>query len=193
MSELAVRLRDAAAGYVREGWPILPVDNPTGSRLICQRCPADEATVHDWWSDQPYGIAGRTGTVFDALELPAHIGQKVLDALAQNGPPAVIPAVVEVPLTSNWLFLVTPGSPRIFDLPSDCGVRLHGKDRWILLPPTPVLGGTVSWVGHADQRRLPHSMNAQWAALRALVSVRRQPASRSAADLSLRADQPRPA
>jgi hypothetical protein len=192
MSDLTARLRDAAAGYVREGWPILPVDSPTGSRLICRRCPADEATVDDWWSDQPYGIAGCTGTVFDALQMPTHLGERVLEALTQNGPPAAIPAVIEVPLTGTWLFLVTPGSRRIADLPGDCGVRLHGKGRWILLPPTPVLGGTVSWVGRADQRRLPHSMNAQWAALRALVSARRQPASRLAPGPALQARQ-RPA
>lgn len=172
MSDLTVRLRDAAIGYVRAGWPILPVDTPTADRLICGRSPSDEATAHDWWSDQPYGIACSTGDAFDALEVPTRLGERVLHALAQYGPPAVI----EVPLTGTWLFLVTPRSPRIPDLPHGCGVRLHGEGRRILLPPTPVVGGTVAWVGQTEERRLPHSMTAQWAALRALVGLRREPA-----------------
>jgi hypothetical protein len=169
-SELHCRLRDAAAGYVRAGWPILPVETPTGDRLICGRCPRDVATVHDWWAEEPYGIAGCAGDVFDVVEMPTWLGALVLPSLRQHGNPAV----VEVPLTGSWLFLVTPGSPRITDLPAGCGVTLHGEGRWILLPPTPVVGGSVAWVGQDGRRgRLPHSMTVQWAALKAFVAARR--------------------
>ncbi|HET8642535.1 MAG TPA: bifunctional DNA primase/polymerase [Pseudonocardiaceae bacterium] len=173
ISDLHRRLREAAVAYARVGWPILPVETPTADRLICGRCPPDATTAHDWWTDEPYGIACRTGEVFDALQMPARLGELVLPVLAQYG----APAVVEVPLTGNWLFLVTPGAPRITDLPADSGVRLRGRGWWILLPPTVVIGGTVAWVGSSGPGgRLPHSMTVQWAALRALVTMRREEA-----------------
>jgi hypothetical protein len=168
VTDLQVRLREAAVGYARAGWPILPVETPTADRLICGRSPADADDAHDWWSDQPYGIACGTGEAFDALEVPTQLAERMLPALAQHGEPAVI----EVPLTGTWLFLVTPRSPRIADLPARSGVRLHGRGRWILLPPTPVIGGNVTWIGRPTGR-LPHSMTVQWAAVRALVGARR--------------------
>jgi hypothetical protein len=170
ISDLRLRLREAAMEYTRAGWPILPVETPTADRLICGRSPRDATTVEEWWTDQAYGIACYTGEAFDALEMPTQLGERVLPMLSAHGPPAVI----EVPLTGNWLFLVTPGSPRIADLPAGSGVRLHGKGRWILLPPTPVMGGAVAWIGR-PYGRLPHSMTAQWTARRALVSARANP------------------
>ena len=167
------RLRDSAVDYARAGWPILPVETPTADRLICGRCPPDPQTAHEWWTDEPYGIACRTGEVLDAVEMPSQLGELVLPALEQHG--AV--AVVEVPLTGRWLFLVTPGAPRITDLPADSGVRLRGRGWWILLPPTVIIGGTVSWIGRSGPDcRLPHSMTVQWAALRALSCLRRRAA-----------------
>jgi hypothetical protein len=170
ISDLHLRLRKAAVDYTQAGWPILPVEMPTADRLICGRSPSDVATAEEWWTDEPYGIACYTGVTFDALEMSTQVGEQVLALLSQQGQPAVI----EVPLTGNWLFLVKPGSPRIVDLPAGSGVRLHGKGRWILLPPTPVIGGAVAWIGRPDGR-LPHSMTAQWAARRALVNARGGP------------------
>jgi Bifunctional DNA primase/polymerase, N-terminal len=170
ISELHLRLREAAIEYTQAGWPILPVETPTADRLICGRSPQDVTTAEEWWTDQAYGIACYTGEAFDALEMPAQLGERVRPMLSQHGPPAVI----EVPMTGNWLFLVTPGARRIADLPAGSGVRLNGKGRWILLPPTPVVGGTVAWIGHPNGR-LPHSMMAQWAVRRALVSARGGP------------------
>lgn len=170
ISDLHRRLREAAVEYTQAGWPILPIETPTADRLICGTSPRDTATAQEWWTDQPYGIACYTGEIFDALEMPTQLGEQVLPMLSQQDPPAV----VEVPLTGNWLFLVTPGSRRIPDLPPGSGVRLHGKGRWILLPPTPVVGGSVTWISRPNGR-LPHSMTAQWAARRALFSARRGP------------------
>jgi Bifunctional DNA primase/polymerase, N-terminal len=165
-----MRLREAAIEYTRAGWPILPVETPTADRLICGRSPHDVTMAEQWWTDETYGIACYTGEAFDALEMPTQLGEQVLAMLSQHGPPAVI----EVPLTGNWLFLVTRGSPRIADLPAGSGIRLHGKGRWILLPPTPVIGGAVTWLGGPNDR-WPHSMTAQWAARRALVNARANP------------------
>ena len=169
-SDVRLRLREAAVDYTRTGWPVLPVEIPTADRLICGRSPRDATTAEEWWSDKIYGIACYTGEVFDALEMPTQLGEQVLPMLSQHGPPAVI----EVPLTGNWMFLVTAGSPRIADLPAASGVRLHGKGRWVLLPPTPVIGGAVAWIGQ-PKGRFPHSMTAQWAARRALVNARGGP------------------
>jgi Bifunctional DNA primase/polymerase, N-terminal len=171
-SDLHTRLREAAVSYARAGWPILPVETPGADRLICGLCPEDAATADDWWSDEPYGIACYTGVIFDAVQMPKRLGKLVLPMLAQHGQPAVI----EVPITGSWLFLVPPDAPRIADLPGNSGVRLIGRGRWILLPPTPVIGGEVSWIGQSGPNsRLPHSMNVQWAAHRALVIARRRP------------------
>lgn len=169
ISDVHRRLRAAAVDYATTGWPILPVATPTADRLICGRCPPDPETAYEWWSDEePYGIACRTGEVFDVVEMPARLGELALPALSQHGHPAI----VEVPLTGTWMFLVTPGARRITDLPGDSQVRLRGRGWWILLPPTLVVGGAVAWVGLAG-RRIPHSLTVQWAALRALRGARR--------------------
>ena len=170
ISDLHLRLREAAVAYTQAGWPILPVETPAAERLICGRSPQDVATAQEWWTDQAYGIACYTGKAFDALEMPAQLGDRVRPMLSEHGHPGVI----EVPRTGNWLFLVTPGARRIPDLPAGSGVRLHGKGRWILLPPTPVAGGCVAWICRPNGG-LPHSMTAQWAARRALVIARGGP------------------
>lgn len=199
LSTPKARLVDAAVGYVRAGWPVVPTSYPTADRLICHRCPPDVDTAREWWSDQLYGIAGHTGELFDALEVPVRLGERVLGSLGGRAP-----AVIEIPLTGTWLFLVTPRSPLSRDLPPGCGVAMHGRDGWVPLPPTAVLGGEVLWVsrppflrspvlnpggrtggadgvGGLDQPgaaagngwRLPHSLVAQWAVLHALNAVRR--------------------
>jgi hypothetical protein len=168
--ELAV----AAARYSAAGWPILPVRQPAADRLVCGQSPPDPETAREWWSDQPYGIACRTGVLFDALQVPRWLGRRLLPAVEHNA------TVIEVErsLEAAWLFLVTPGSPGIPDLPRAVAVRLHGRGAWVLLPPTPTLGGSARWIVRPVELRLPHSLTMQWSVIRAVSAARHEIAAR---------------
>ena len=166
----AHELTVAAVRYCASGWPILPVCQPTADRLVCGQTPPDPDTARQWWADQPYGIACRTGVLFDALQVPPWLGRRLLPAVEHYG------TVIEVErsLEAYWLFLVTAGSPGIPDLPRAVTVRLHGTGGWILLPPTPTLGGASRWINRPPDLRLPHSLTLQWAAIRAITVARHQ-------------------
>jgi hypothetical protein len=163
----------AAVRYRRAGWPIVP-SGPDADRLVCGHSPADPETAREWWSQRPYGIACRTGELFDVLQVPPWLGLRLLATLDHH---ATV-AAVERPLEACWLFLVTPGSPGIIDLPRGVGVRLHGAGGWVPLPPTPLPGGAVRWVNRPGQLELPHSLNVQWALVRAVMAARRERAAR---------------
>ena len=160
----------AAVRYCTAGWPILPVCHPTADRLVCGQTPRDPETAREWWSDQPYGIACRTGVLFDALQVPPWLGRRLLPAVEHYA------SVIEIErsLRAVWLFLVTAGSRRIPDLPRAAAVRLYGKDEWVLLPPTPTLGGSTRWIAHPPKPQLPHSLTLQWAVVRTINKVRHE-------------------
>jgi Bifunctional DNA primase/polymerase, N-terminal len=172
---LVDRLRAAAVAYVKAGWPILPL-SLTGDRLVAGRSPLDVRMAADWWSQRPYGIGCRLGDEFDVLEVPVGLGEAVLVELRRVRPLASVPPVVEVPGQDCWLFLVTPGFKQIPELPARGPIHLHsGEGRWIVLPPTPLTGGPVSWIGAEgtdaavpNPTGLPHSLTVQWAASHAL-------------------------
>lgn len=171
---IASQLKAAAVRLHRAGWPVLPAAHPAADRLVSGRCPPDEQTAADWWSDQPYGIACRTGELFDALQVPSWLGARLLPSVEHYA------TVVEVTraLESVWLFLVTPGAVGIADLPRSVDIRLHTTGGWILLPPTPTLGGASRWVSRPAQLRLPHALTMQWAVVRAVSAARRELAQR---------------
>lgn len=160
----------AAVRYCAAGWPILPACQPAADRLVCGRSPEDPETAREWWADQPYGIACRTGVLFDALQVPLWLGRRLLPPIQHYA------SVIEIerPLEIAWLFLVTAGSPRIPDLPHTTTVRLHGAGQWILLPPTPTLGGFARWVTRPPELRLPHSLTMQWSVVRAINTARHE-------------------
>lgn len=173
---LVADLRDAAVRYCELGWPILPVCYPLGDRLIAGRPPSDPAAAKEWWSDQPYGIACLTGVLFDALEVPSPLGPHVLAALGHNGfQRDDTPLVIERPVDGAWQFLVTTDSPTIPDLPRGIGVTLHRAGHTLRLPPTPLIGRPLRWIARSQPTtgRLPHSLAAQWAVVRAATTIRR--------------------
>jgi Bifunctional DNA primase/polymerase, N-terminal len=178
--QLKEQLKGSAVRLCRDGWPVLPLRYPEGDRLLTNHGPGDPETAAEWWSDQPYGIACRTGELFDVLQVPPWLGQRLLPGIEHYA------SVIEVPRSSLeivWLLPVTPGNRRIDDLPRDCNVELRGHGDWIVLPPTPTLGGAARWVSHQEKLRLPHSLNTQWAAVRALSAARRE---RAAAEVKRR-------
>lgn len=176
-SSLLPRLRATATHLVAAGWPIVAVSHPDAEQVVVDRCVPDAGTAADWWADEPYGIACRTGALFDAVEVPSWLGPLVLPAVEHCA------TVVEIvrPLAATWLFLVTPGSPRIPDLPRDAHARLLGSGDLVVLPPSIVLGGSTRWVARPrplDDLRLPHSLALQWAVVRAVVAARHRAAAR---------------
>lgn len=168
------QLQGAAVRLCANGWPILPVCYPTADRLVIGITPPDPETAADWWSEQPYGIACRTGELFDAIQVPIWLGERLLPAVEHYA------TVIEVrrSLEAFWLFLVTKGARRITDLPRNCGLIVRGTGEWILVPPTPTLGGGTRWVARQRELRLPHSLSLQWAAVRAVSMARRERAAR---------------
>lgn len=171
MSSDRAQLAHAARSYVQAGWPILPVA-PEGDRLAAGMSPSDTQTVDDWWGERPYGIGCRTGVVFDALSIPVAVGPAALRrlrGLSTRG------AVIDRG-TREWLCLVSPGArmipelriaSRLYSTTAASWVpRLYGFGDWITLPPTTHAAGNVSWISEDSQ--LPHSLNAQWALVRAL-------------------------
>jgi len=132
----------------------VPVRQPTADRLVCGHTPPDPETAREWWAGQGYGIGCRTGELFDALQVPPWLGKRLLPAVEHSA------SVIEVErsLEAAWLFLVTPGSPGIPDLPRAVTVRLRGVGDWILLAPTPTIGGSARWISRPAELRLPHSL-----------------------------------
>jgi hypothetical protein len=118
--------------------------------------------------------------LFDALQVPPWLGQRVLTTLDHY---ATV-AAVERSLEACWLFFVTPGSPGIPDLPRGVGVRLYGAGGWVPLPPTPQLGGAVRWVNRPNQLKLPHSLTLQWTMLRSITAARQEQGRASTAPVS---------
>ena len=158
-------LRAAAVRYRTAGWPIVPVCLRTGTCLRSTP-PADPQDASELWSGKPYGIACSTGSLFDALQVPRWLGERVLPGVEHHA------AVFEQAgsLGSAWFFLVTPGAPGVDGLYDDVmGVRLHGAGSSVLLPPTP----SVHWVSRQSELRLAASVALQQSVVRAIGAARR--------------------
>jgi len=181
-----VRLRRAALRYADHDWEVLPGACLSGDRFVCGRagCPtmachpalerwevaatSDLARVATWWRTQPHAVLLATGDPFDVLEVPAHLGLRVLGAARLlagvlgsgrgqvRGPIAVTP-------TGRWMILVRPGDPLRPELEERLDVVRHGPGSWIPAPPTRLPEGAVRWAlaPEATQWQLPDSYAVQ--------------------------------
>jgi hypothetical protein len=109
-----------------------------------------------------------TGRTFDVLEVPAYLGQHVLDASRPHhgvtvpgldrvrGPVALTPG-------GRWMFLVRPDDPLRPELDQCLYIVRHGHGSWIPAPPTRLPEGTVRWVVSPEEARwqLPESYAVQ--------------------------------
>ena len=180
------RLRHAALRYAEHGWDVTPGAHLAGDRFACARpgCPTigchpalerweeaatcDTAKVADWWRRAPHAVLLPTGRAFDVLEVPAHLGLRVLGAARLHasvlgpgrgqvrGPVAVTP-------TGRWMFLVRPGDPLRPELDDSLDVERHGAGSWIPAPPTRLPEGLVRWSVSPEvtRWRLPDSYAVQ--------------------------------
>jgi hypothetical protein len=163
-----VRLRRHALRYAAHGWAVTPGACLTGHRFTCGRpgCPimtchpaleswedtasADKGQVARWWRRRPHTVLLATGWKFDALEVPAALGRRVLgvtrmhsDLLGAERADACGP--VAVTAAGRWMFLVKPGEPLRSELDHRLDVVRHGRGSWIPAAPSRMLEGPVRW------------------------------------------------
>lgn len=172
-----VRLRRVAVRYAGRGWDVTPgACLAPRNRFVCGRAgcrttgchpalenwqesaTADPARVATWWRVRPHAVLLATGRAFDALEVPAYLGQHLLDATRPQpgvtqpdserarGPVAAVPG-------GRWMFLVRPGEPLRPELEQCRYVVLHGTGSWIPAPPTRLPEGTVRWKVPPEETR----------------------------------------
>ncbi|NMO52981.1 DNA primase [Actinoplanes sp. TBRC 11911] len=187
-----LRLRRAALRYAAHGWPVTPGAWLTGHRFVCGRpgrpimaChPALDSwedtasvfapTVHEWWRSHPHTVLLATGRTFDALEVPAALGVRVLGGARLRslalGPVAVTAA-------GRWTFLVRPGVPLRPELDRRLDIVRHALGSWIPAPPSRLLEGFVRWAVRPEQCawHLPDPATIQALLTDALGSVRTPP------------------
>jgi hypothetical protein len=162
------QLRRAALRYAAHGWAVTSLP--------------DFSQVTPWWRRRPYTVLLATGAAFDALEVPAAAGLRVLGAVRLHtgvlgatlgdgrGPVVVTPS-------GRWLFLVRPGAALRPELESDRDVRRHGPGSWIPAAPGRTPQGPVRWAVSPDQAgwQLPESATVQAMLLDALHALGRRP------------------
>lgn len=192
-----MRLRRAALRYASHGWAVTPGARLDGERFSCGRpgCPimrchpalesweddasADLTRVGEWWRREAYTVLLATGGAFDALEVPAAIGLRVLGAVRLHtgvlgtspaGPVAVTPA-------GRWMFFVRPGEQLRPELAASLDVLRHGRGSWIPAAPSRTPEGPVRWAVAPEQTgwRLPPSATVQAMLLDALDALGRRP------------------
>jgi hypothetical protein len=195
-----LRQRRAALRYAAHGWAVTPGAYLAGERFTCGRpgcrivrchpafesweddASTDPGRVASWWRRQPYTVLLATGTSFDALEVPAAVGLRVLGAVrlragvvgedrtAAVGPVAVTPA-------GRWTFLVRPAEELRPELASCLDVLRHGHGSWIPAAPSRTPQGPVRWAVSPERTgwRLPSSATVQAMLLDALDALGRRP------------------
>ena len=169
-----VRLRRAALRYAAHGWAVTPGACLAGHRFACGRpgCPimgchpaqeswedeasTDPARVHAWWRHRPHTVLLATGWKFDALEVPATLGLRVLGAARPragvHGPVrADAYGPVLVTPSGRWMFLVRPGRPVRSELQQRLDVVRHGRGSWIPAAPSRMPDGPVRWAVSPDR------------------------------------------
>ena len=163
------RLRRHALRYAAHGWAVTPGACLTGYRFACGRpgCPimachpaleswedsasTDAGLVAGWWRRRPYSVLLATGGTFDALEVPAVLGERALARGRLPGGPVAVTAA------GRWMFLVRPGAPLREELDRRLDVVRHGRGSWIPAVPSRMPEGPVRWAVPPEraQWRLP--------------------------------------
>lgn len=190
------RLRRHALRYAANGWAVTPGACLTGHRFTCGRpgCPimtchpaleswADTATtdlrqIHDWWRRRPHTVLLATGWRFDALEVPASLGLRVLGTTRLHsgvlGAERDARGPVAVTAAGRWMFLVRPGVPLRTALDNRLDIVRHGRGSWIPAAPSRLLEGPVRWAVPPErtQWRLPDAEVVQSLLVDALGTVR---------------------
>nr|WP_296075229.1 bifunctional DNA primase/polymerase [uncultured Actinoplanes sp.] len=183
-----VRLRRAATEYIRHGWPVTPGAWLTGHRFTCGRPGCPIMTCHPaleswerpldsprtWWRHHPQSVLLVTGGAFDALEVPAFLGLRVLGTTRLHRGVVDASGPVAVTAGGRWMFLVRPGVPLRSEVDHRLDVIRHGEGSWIPAPPSRLLEGRVRWAVTPQECgwRLPDADVVQGLLVDALGSAR---------------------
>ncbi len=189
-------LRRHALRYAAHGWPVTPGACLIGHHFACGRsgCPilachpaleswadsagTDARLIHEWWRHKPYTVLLATGHRFDALEVPASLGLRVLGTARLHsgvlGTERDARGPVAVTAAGRWLFLIRPGTPLRTELDNRLDIVRHGHGSWIPAAPSRLLEGPVRWAVPPEQTRwrLPDAEVVQRLLTDALGTVR---------------------
>jgi hypothetical protein len=108
----------------------------------------DADRVRAWWRDRPHAVLLATGWRFDAIEVPAVLGRRVLGAARLRG---TTPGPVLATPSGQWMFLVRPGLPLRDELAGRLDVVRHGRGSWIPAAPSRMPDGPVRWAVPPDR------------------------------------------
>lgn len=153
-----IELRAEAVGLAARGWPIMPGTYPTSGgwtdgESVSRGGP--EPLRADWklqladrsesiataWTERPYSLLVATGSVIDAVDVPAAVGKRVAKLLRTVGVVAPIAATPE----GRWYFLTTHADAAGAQLHAHPEVAVRGEGDWIPLPPSAHRHGIVHW------------------------------------------------
>ena len=145
----------AAHKYAAFGWRVLPgpvcdgianwhpvsvaplgVAEPTVPR---ENATTDQRVVATWWETHRQAILAPVGDSFDVLRVSTPLACSAAELLENRhlGPVALAP--------SGGYFFVEPGATISPELSSMRGIELMHPNSFVVLPPSRVLGGVVTW------------------------------------------------
>jgi hypothetical protein len=149
-------LRAAALSFVEQGWPVVPGPLCDGLRYIgpgaargaratapvvaAEDGSLDTRVVAHWWAERPYTVLAPVGVAFDVLCAPT------LLATVATGLPEFRDNLCPVAMSPQGArFLVRPGGVLDPDLVGVRGVEIQRRGAFLPLPPSRVVGGSMSW------------------------------------------------
>jgi hypothetical protein len=149
-------LRTAALSFVEQGWPVVPgplcdglryigAGSARGVRATAPVVPAeggslDVRVVEHWWAERPYTVLAPLGVAFDVLCAPT------LLATVATGLPMFRDNLCPVAMSPQGArFFVKPGGVLSPDLAGVRGVEILRRGAFLPLPPSRVVGGSMSW------------------------------------------------
>lgn len=151
-------LKASAVELADHGWPVIPGTYWQADRWLgAEGVPADDLApieadglapviqdtdlVKGCWSMRPYSVLLATGSVIDAIEVPALVGRRVCALLREND---LVAPVAATP-TGRWWFGVRAGEALRPELASRSDVVLHSRGSWVAVPPSEGPQGVVHW------------------------------------------------
>lgn len=149
-------LRVAALSYVERGWPVVPGPLCDGLRYTrpgsphvvaaaepvaaAQDASLDPRLVERWWTERPHTVLTPVGVEFDVLCAPT------LLATIATGLPVFRENLCPVAMSPRGArFLVARGGVLDDDLAGVRGLEFLTRGRFLPLPPSRVVGGSMNW------------------------------------------------
>jgi hypothetical protein len=104
----------------------------------------DPVQIGRWWSGEPFLVLLATGGPVNAVEVPAWMGRRMAKTLRC----ADVVAPLAATPTGRWWFPVSAGPGRLPGEVRQAGAILHGRDSWVIAPPSECDDGLVHWRVH---------------------------------------------